>query len=83
MTTPDVYGAWLTAGNNLQHASGWAAGHWMWLVVAAAVLAAAITHRIRARHTVRHGLRRLEQYANHAPSRPILDDFHQPRKETP
>ena len=38
--------------------------------------------RIRAQHP-RRGLRRLQQYANHPGSRPILDDFHQPRKEKP
>lgn len=83
MNTPDLYGAWLTAGNNLQHAGTWLADHLAWLTVAALLLTAGITHRIRTRRTLRHGLTRLEQYANHAPSRPILDDFHQPRKEKP
>jgi hypothetical protein len=41
-----------------------------------------IAHSIRAGRT-RRGLQRLQQYANHPASRPILDDFHKPRKETP
>lgn len=79
--TPDLYGAWLEAGDNLQRYGAWIAAHWIWLTVAALVLGAAIAHRLRVRRTLRRGLARLEQYANHAPSRPILDDFHQPRKE--
>jgi hypothetical protein len=41
-----------------------------------------ITHSVRCGRT-RQGIRRLQQYANHPASRPILDDFHQPRKEAP
>lgn len=39
MNTPDLYGAWLTAGNNLQPYIGWAVAHWIWLVVAASATA--------------------------------------------
>jgi hypothetical protein len=39
--------------------------------------------RVTARRDRQRGLRRLEQYANHPSSRPVLDDFHQPRKEQP
>jgi hypothetical protein len=35
---PDLYGAWLTAGNNLQPVGAWLGGNWIWL--AAAVVAA-------------------------------------------
>lgn len=34
--TPDLYGAWLTAGNNLQPVGTWLTHNWMWLAVAAA-----------------------------------------------
>ncbi|NUP18352.1 MAG: hypothetical protein HOZ81_20165 [Streptomyces sp.] len=40
-----------------------------------------IARRVAARRDRHRGLRRLEQYANHPGSRPILDDFHTPRKE--
>jgi hypothetical protein len=44
----------------------------------------AITHSICAgRRLSRRDVRRLEQYANDRASRPILDDFHKPRKEKP
>jgi hypothetical protein len=39
--------------------------------------------RLREKTQTRRSLRRLEQYANHPASRAVLDDFHQPRKETP
>lgn len=54
------------------------------LVPAVAVLAAgiwAVVHSIRS--GTRRGIRRLHQYANDRASRPILDDFHKPRKEKP
>lgn len=40
--TPDLYGAWLTAGDRLQPIGAWLAGNWGWLVpaVAAAAFAA-------------------------------------------
>lgn len=57
------------------------------LIFAAAMVIAgiwAVVHSIRAgRHLSRRGYRRLHQYANDRASRPILDDFHQPRKEKP
>ncbi len=40
MNTPDVYGAWLTAGNNLQPVGDWLADHWIGLAILAAGLAA-------------------------------------------
>ena len=49
MTTPDLYGAWLTAGNNLQGVGAWIVAHW-WLipVLAAAAFAAwAVTPCLR------------------------------------
>lgn len=33
--TPDLYGAWLTAGNNLQPIGDWIAANWGWLAIAA------------------------------------------------
>jgi len=39
--------------------------------------------RLRQKARTRRSLRRLEQYANCPGSRAVLDDFHQPRKETP
>lgn len=39
--TPDLYAAWLTAGNNLQPVVDWTIGHWTGLV-ALAVAAAAL-----------------------------------------
>lgn len=41
MNTPDLYGVWLTAGNNLQPVVAWTVGHWTGLV-ALAVAAAAL-----------------------------------------
>ena len=41
MNTPDLYAAWLTAGNNLQPVVDWTVGHWTGLV-ALAVAAAAL-----------------------------------------
>lgn len=38
---PDLYGAWLEAGNNLQPYGAWIAAHWIWLAVAASFLAIA------------------------------------------
>ncbi|MER8004815.1 hypothetical protein [Streptomyces sp. NPDC094149] len=37
--TPDLYAAWLAAGNNLQPYGAWIAAHWIWLVVAASATA--------------------------------------------
>jgi hypothetical protein len=37
---PDLYGAWLTAGNNLQPVGAWLGRNWIWL--GAAVMAAGI-----------------------------------------
>jgi hypothetical protein len=36
--TPDLYGAWLTAGSNLQPVGAWIGGHWVWLAVAASAV---------------------------------------------
>lgn len=36
--TPDLYGAWLTAGDRLQPVGDWLAGNWPWLVVAASLI---------------------------------------------
>ena len=38
--------------------------------------------RVRAQRP-RRGIRRLQQYIDHPRSRPVLDDFHKPRKEKP
>jgi hypothetical protein len=38
---PDLYGAWLTAGNNLQPVGAWLAGNWWWLAATAAAVFAA------------------------------------------
>jgi hypothetical protein len=53
--TPDLYGAWLTAGNNLQPYIGWAVGHWIDLAIGASflvlglrILRWALRHRIPA-----------------------------------
>lgn len=32
---PDLYGAWLTAGNNLQPVGAWIGRNWAWLAAAA------------------------------------------------
>jgi hypothetical protein len=32
---PDLYGAWLTAGNNLQPVGAWIGANWIWLAAAA------------------------------------------------
>lgn len=32
---PDLYGAWLTAGNNLQPVGDWLVANWAWLAAAA------------------------------------------------
>jgi hypothetical protein len=37
--TPDLYDAWLTAGNNLQPIGDWLAAHWPPLAILAALLA--------------------------------------------
>lgn len=42
--TPDLYGAWLTAGNNLQPIGAWLAGGGAWLPILA--VAAVIVWRI-------------------------------------
>lgn len=89
--SPDVYGAYRTAGDwyLLQIDA-----HGLWTVIgiqtgALIALLCAIggarqlAGRIRDRQATRRGIRRLQQYANHPGSRAVLDDFHQPRKETP
>jgi hypothetical protein len=38
---PDLYGAWLTAGNNLQPAGAWIARNWTNLAIAAVLAIAA------------------------------------------
>jgi hypothetical protein len=51
--TPDLYDAWLTAGNNLQPIGDWFAAHWPGLAILAAGLAAvawSIRSFIRASH---------------------------------
>ena len=40
--TPDLYDAWLTAGNNLQPIGDWVAAHWLPLATLVATLAFAI-----------------------------------------
>lgn len=35
--TPDLYAAWLTAGNNLQPAIGWLAANWINLAIAVSI----------------------------------------------
>jgi len=48
---PDLYGAWLTAGNNLQPVGDWLAGNWIWLtavVVAAGFAWWALRRELRA-----------------------------------
>ncbi|MET7688042.1 hypothetical protein ABZT06_08680 [Streptomyces sp. NPDC005483] len=52
--TPDVYGAWMAAGNNLQTVGAWLAGDGAWVPIAA--VAAVIvwrTWRIRPRDDYR------------------------------
>lgn len=41
--TPDLYAAWLTAGDRLQPYGAWLATHWIWLVVAASAIATAVS----------------------------------------
>ena len=41
MNTPDLYAAWLAAGNRLQPIVGWIVGHWWLLPTLAAVAFAA------------------------------------------
>lgn len=65
-------------------ADAWLATYGPGLALAAAITGATFLYRRISRAIqTRCGLRRLTQYANHPASRPILDDFHQPRKETP
>lgn len=48
---PDLYGAWLTAGNNLQPVGAWIGGNWAWLgaaVVAAGFAWWALRRELRA-----------------------------------
>ena len=74
MNTPDLYGAWLTAGDNLQPIVGWIGAHW-WLipVLAAAAFAAwAIGRELRdANRKIDAALAELDH------------DNDQHRKETP
>lgn len=91
---PDLYDGYRTAGQRLGSVADWyidqLADHGLIVVVAvqaAAFIAlwcgiGAVIHAVR-RHRARRGIRRLQQYANHPGSRAVLDDFHQPRKETP
>ena len=60
-----------------------AAPAWILAAVMLASAVWAITHSLRAGRIPRRDLRRLEQYANCPHTRPILDDFHKPRKEKP
>jgi len=41
VNTPDLYAAWLTAGNNLQPVGEWIARNWWWIASAIAALFAA------------------------------------------
>lgn len=48
---PDLYGAWLTAGNNLQPVGAWIGRNWIWLtavVVAAGAAWWALRRELRA-----------------------------------
>ncbi len=38
---PDLYGAWLTAGNNLQPVGAWLGRNWIWLTAAVVAAGAA------------------------------------------
>ncbi|MFJ9633718.1 hypothetical protein ACIRU8_39100 [Streptomyces sp. NPDC101175] len=52
----DLYGAWLTASNNLQPVGDWIGGNWQWLAIplTSALFAWwAIRHDGRCRHTAR------------------------------
>ncbi|MFI6560344.1 hypothetical protein [Streptomyces sp. NPDC050534] len=42
MNTPDVYAAWLTAGNNLQPVGAWLGNNWPNVAIAAGLLAFAV-----------------------------------------
>lgn len=50
--TPDLYDAWLTAGNNLQPIGDWLAANWGWIT---GILAGVLAAWALARH-IRNGL---------------------------
>jgi hypothetical protein len=81
----DLYGAWLTAGNNLQPVGDWLIGHWIWLV--AAVVAAGV-----AWWALRRAGRQVDQILRDESTEPdyheaglqrLRDAIDQHRKENP
>lgn len=68
--TPDLYAAWLTAGNNLQPVGGWLGSNWLLLVP---VVAATAFAAWAIRRAVRDASQRVDN---------ILADFDQPAHET-
>jgi len=43
VNTPDLYGTWLEAGDNLQRYGAWIAAHWIWLTVAASAITTTVS----------------------------------------
>jgi len=60
---PDLYGAWLTAGNNLQPVGAWLGRNWIWL--GAAVVAAGF-----AWWALRKASRQVDQILRDEPAQP-------------
>jgi hypothetical protein len=82
---PDLYGAWLTAGNNLQPIGDWLGRNWIWL--GAAVVAAGV-----AWWALRKAGRQVDQILRDQPAEPdyrdagfqrLRDAIDQHRKENP
>lgn len=70
--TPDLYGTWLTAGNNLQLIGDWLAAHWPGLTASAAALTFAAW-------AIRRALRDANQHVNTI----LANPNDQQRKEKP
>jgi hypothetical protein len=51
--TPDVYDAWLTAGDTLRPYGDWIATNWLWLAAGLLILAAAVVVRWAVRDDYR------------------------------
>lgn len=64
--TPDLYGAWLTAGNRLQPVGAWLASNWGWLVSAVAAAAFAAW---TIRRSLRQASRTVDQILAEPPTR--------------
>lgn len=81
----DLYGAWLTAGNNLQPLGDWIGAHWIGLAAAITAITLAWLALRRASRQVGQILRDENTAADYSDAgfQRLRNAINQPRKEKP